>query len=248
MGWWELDDRTLVDTGMAYSEKTMEVAENLVQALLAALDRKSTPEQKRVLEQFAEYEGRGGGLSAVRFDAGHLKDFARVAGEAGLVFYGVRDPCTSQVTVITRDRDIPLLEKVAADLASQGKPLYPDPQVPVAEFVASHGGEDLVFDRMKSLEQVGEGKFRAAEKGITFAVGRQPGGSYLVVSRGKDREILGKLGIVDSTWEPEKLFSVTGIREVRETVRQERERMEQERQRERGSSRTEREEAVWQKS
>ncbi len=247
MGWWELDDRTLVDTGMAYSEKTMEAAEDLVQALLAALARKSTPEQKCVLEQFAEYEGRGGGLSAVRLGADCLEDFGRAAGEAGLAFYGVKDTRTSQVMVITRDCDTALLEKVAADLASQGKPLYPDPQVPVAGFLASHNGEDLVFDRVESLEQVEEARSRAVGKGITFAVGRQPGGSYIVISRRKDREVLAQMGLVDSTREPEKLFSVTGIREVRETVRKERKRMELERQREHDSSGMKQEEAVWQK-
>lgn len=44
-----MDGRTLVNTGMAYSEKTMEAADEVIQALIIALSGKSTAGQNHVL-------------------------------------------------------------------------------------------------------------------------------------------------------------------------------------------------------
>lgn len=236
--WRVLDDRTLVNTGMAYSEKTMEVADNLVQALLAALSGKSAPGQQRILEQFAAYERSGGGLQVIQFDAARLGSFKKEAGKAGLVFYAVTDTRTGQAAVMTRDRDARLLEKVEEGLASRGMPLYPDPQVSVAEFLDRHDRKELVFVRTESLEQVEAAKAGAAGRGIRFAIGRQPDSRYMVIFCKKDREALGKLGIVDSSREPESLFSVWDIGEVKETDRKERQVMENERQKQKDHGRS----------
>lgn len=223
---------------MAYSEKAMEVADDLIQALLEALSRKSTPGQQRILEQFAAYERSGGGLQVIQFDAGHLRDFKREAGKAGLAFYAVTDTRTGQAAVMTRDRDAQLLEKVEEHLAGQGMPLYPDPQIPVAEFLDRYDREETVFARTESLEQVEAAKAGAAGRGVRFAVGRQPGSHYMVIFRKKDLEALGRLGIVDASREPEPLFSVTDIEEVKRVIHKERQAIERERQKQKDHGRS----------
>lgn len=55
-----MDDRTLVNQGMAYAQQTMETGDDLIQALLAALSERSIPQQRSTLEQFSQYEKTGG--------------------------------------------------------------------------------------------------------------------------------------------------------------------------------------------
>ena len=70
-----MEDRILVSVGMEYSQKTMEVCDDVLQALLVTLSGKSGTGQKHILEQFAEYVKAGGTIKAVRFDEEHLTDF-----------------------------------------------------------------------------------------------------------------------------------------------------------------------------
>ena len=217
-----MDDKTLVNTGMAYSEKTMETADDVIQALLAALSGKSTVEQNQVLETFAKYVQDGGGLHAVQFSPEHLKDFELEAKANRLTYYAVADTQCGKVSVMIRDCDIRLFQHTAEQMAEKGHPLYKDPQLYVAEFFDKYEGKDIVFSKAESLETIRAAKREAADKNIEFAIGKQPDNSYIVMYLKEDYEILAQLGIADKTRNPVPISQSVNIREVKRIVEQKR--------------------------
>ena len=137
-----MDDKTLIDTGMELSEKTIDTANDLVQALLAALSKTSTPEQKHVLEEFANYVYAGGTLQTIQFDKEQIEAFDDAARKFHLAYYAIADNNTDQTTVIIKEKDTKLLEKTVAYLAENHSPLYPNPQISLSEFLAKYKEED----------------------------------------------------------------------------------------------------------
>lgn len=224
-----MNDRTLVNTGMAYSEKTMETADEVIQALLAALSGKTSEEKNHVLESFARYAKVGGGLHVTQFGIDHLKDFEPAAKANGLTYYAVRDMKNDKVSVIIRDCDIQLLTQMTRQMAEKGSPLYKDPQLYVAEFLDKYKGRDIVFSRVESLEKIKEAKGDAADKGIEFAVGRQQDNSYIVMYLKENYKELVELGIADGARNPSALLGSINIQEVKQIVRQKRENQDVER-------------------
>jgi len=217
-----MDDRTLVNTGMAYSEKTMEAADDVIQALLAALSGKADTEQNHVLEEFTKYVQGGGGLHVTQFNPEKLNAFEQEAKENGLSYYAVTDMRNGKVSVIIKDRDIPLFEQTAEQMAEKGNPLYKDPQLYVAEFLDKYEGRDIVFGRMDSLDKIREVKKEAADREIEFAVGRQQDNRYIVMYLRENHKVLAELGIADGTRIPPSLFNSQDISEVKHVVEQER--------------------------
>lgn len=232
-----MDDRTLVDTGMGYAQETMEVADDVVQALLAALAGRSTPDQAHVLRSFARYVERGGHLCTIQFGQGHLEQFDGAARRIGMAYQAAVDQRTGEATIIVRDRDLPLLGQVVKELAAGGRPLYDDPQMDVSRFLAEHGEEGILSSRSGPMEQTGQAKMAVLEKGVEYAVGRRQDGSRMVLFLRKDQEILQELGIVDADKDPVPLSRVSDMREVERVVqenRQEREAARMEKERGRG--------------
>lgn len=229
-----MDDRTLVNIGMAYSEKMMEAVDDVLQALLAALSGKAGAEQNHVLEEFAKYVQSGGGLHAVQFDSEKLKEFEQAAKENGLAYYAMTDVRNGKASTIIKDSDVPLFERTAEQMAEKGNPLYKDPQLYVAEFFDKYEGRDIVFSRIDSLEKVKAAKRGAAEKEIEFAVGRQQDNNYIVMYLRENHKALAELGIADGTKSPYPLLSSVDIQEVKRVVEQERKarNMEKEKQKE----------------
>lgn len=217
-----MDDRTLVNTGMAYSEKTMEAANEVIQALIIALSGKSTEEQNHVLETFVKHVQGGRECYAVQFDSEKLKAFQKAAEENGLTYYAVADVRSGKVSAIIKDRDIPLFERTVERMAEKGNPLYKDPQLYVAEFLVKYEGRDVVFSRLDSLEKIKESKKEAADRGVEFAVGRQQDNSYIVMYLRENHKTLAELGIADGTKSPHPLLGSVDIQEVKCVVEQER--------------------------
>lgn len=229
-----MDDRTLIDAGMGYAKGTMEVADDVVQALLAALAGRSAPDQAHVLRSFARHVEGGGCLYTIQAGQERLEGFDGVARELGLAYQAAVDQRTGLATIIVRDRDLPLLERAVRDLAAGGRPLYDDPQLDVSRFLAEHGEEGILYGRSGPMEQAGQAKMAALEKGVGYAVGRQQDGSHMVLFLPKDQEVLKELGIVDAESTPVPLFSVSDMRDVERVVREKRQereaaRMEKER-------------------
>lgn len=216
-----MDDRTLVSTGMAYSEKTMEAADDVIQALIAALSGKANAEQNHILEEFARYVQGGGGLHAAQFHSQKLKGFEQAAKENGLAYYAVTDVRNGKVSVIIKDRDVPLFEQAAEQMAERGNPLYKDPQLYVAEFLDKYEGRDVVFSRIDSLEKVKAAKGGAVDSEIEFAVGRQQDNGYIVMYLRENHKALAELGIADGTKSPYSLLGSVDIQEVKRVVEQE---------------------------
>lgn len=212
-----MEDRMLVDAGMEYSQKTMEVWDDVVQALLATLSGKSGTGQKHILEQFAAYVKAGGTIKAVRFDEEHLEDFHVAARELGLMYYAIRDVQTKQAVILIRDCDTMRLNQVAENLAKRGRPLYPNPQLSVSEFLEKNEKEEILFCRAESLE-----KIEAANRKMEFAIGKQQDGSYIVIFRKEDTEDLKEIGIIHKDALVSKLFRVSDIEDVRQIVQEQR--------------------------
>ena len=229
-----MDDRTLVNTGMAYSEKTMEAADDVIQALIIALSGKSTAEQNHVLEPFAKHVQGRGECYAAQFDSEKLKAFQKAAEENGLAYYAVADMLKGKVSAIIKDCDIPLFERTVERMAKQGNPLYKDPQLYVAEFLDKYEGRNIVFGRIDSLEKVKAAKRAAVDSEIEFAVGRQQDNSYIVMYLRENHKALAEMGIVDGTNSPSALLGSVDVQEVKRVVEQERKRkgIEKEKQKE----------------
>ena len=225
-----MDDGTLVNTGMAYSEKTMEAADDVIQALIIALSGKSTAEQNHVLETFAKHVQGRGECYAAQFDSEKLKAFQKAAEENGLAYYAVADMLKGKVSAIIKDYDIPLFEQTVEQMAEKGNPLYKDPQMYVAEFLNKYEGRDIVFSRVDSLEKIKESKKEAAERGIEFAIGGQQDNRYLVMYLQEDYKALAELGITDGTKLPSPLLNSVDIKEVKRMVEQERKARDTERE------------------
>lgn len=217
-----MDDRTLVNTGMAYSEKTMEAADEVIQALIVALSGKSTEEQNHVLEAFAKHVQGGGECYAAQFDSEKQKVFQKEAEENGLAYYAVADVRSGKVSAIIKDCDIPLFERTVGQMAEKGNPLYKDPQLYVAEFLDKYEGRDIVFSWVDSLEKIREAKKEAVDRGVEFAIGRQQDNRYLVMYLQENYKALAELGIADGSKLPSPFLSSVDIKEVKRVVEQER--------------------------
>lgn len=225
-----MDDKMLVNTGMAYSEKTMEAADEVIQALIVALSGKFTDEQNHVLKTFAKHVQDGGECYAAQFDSEKLKVFQKAAEENGLAYYAVADMRSGKVSAIIKDYDIPLFEQTVEQMAEKGNPLYKDPQMYVAEFLNKYEGRDIVFSRVDSLEKIKESKKEAAERGIEFAIGGQQDNRYLVMYLQEDYKALAELGITDGTKLPSPLLNSVDIKEMKRMVEQERKARDTERE------------------
>lgn len=217
-----MEDRALASIGMEYSQRTMEVWDDVIQALLAALSGKSGTGQKHILEQFAEYVKAGGTIKAVRFDEEHLADFHAAARELGLMYYAIRDVQTKQAVILIRDCDTMRLNQVAENLAKRGKPLYPNPQLSVSQFLEKNEKEEILFCRAESLEKIEAAKWEAANRKMEFAIGKQQDGSYIVIFRKEDTEDLREIGIIHKDALVSKLFRVSDIEDVRQIVQEQR--------------------------
>ena len=217
-----MEDRILVSVGMEYSQKTMEVCDDVLQALLVTLSGKSGTGQKHILEQFAEYVKAGGTIKAVRFDEEHLTDFHIEARKLGLMYYAVRDVQAKQAVILIRDCDTGCLNQVAENLAKRGKPLYPNPHLSVSEFLDKNEKEEILFCRAESLEKIEEAKWEAANRKLEFAIGKQQDGSYIVIFCKADMEVLQELGIIDQSKSACNLFQTSDMEMVKKIVRDER--------------------------
>lgn len=217
-----MEDRALASIGMEYSQRTMEVWDDVIQALLAALSGKSGTGQKHILEQFAAYVKAGGTIKAVRFDEEHLADFHAAAKELGLMYYAIRDVQTKQAVILIRDCDTMRLNQVAENLAKRGKPLYPNPQLSVSEFLEKNEKEEILFCCAESLEKIEAAKWEAANRKMEFAIGKQQDGSYIVIFRKEDTEDLKEIGIIHKDALVSKLFRVSDIEDVRQIVQEQR--------------------------
>lgn len=217
-----MDDRLVVNTGMTYAKEIMEMGNDVIQALLAALSGKSIPQQRQVLEQFAKYAQMGGELDTVSFELEHLADFNTEAREVELAYYAVRNKQTNQLTIIIRDCDMMKLNQVAGNLARKGTPLYPDPQRSVSDFLETNEGKEIQFSLVESIEQVTAAKREATKRKVEFAVGKQQDGSYIVIFCKEDVEVLRETGVIDAGKPVFGLFQVSGIEDVHRIVREER--------------------------
>lgn len=217
-----MDDRTLVNTGMAYSEKAMEAADEVLQALIVALSGKSTDEQNHVLKTFAKHVQGGGECYAAQFDSEKLKVFQKAAEENGLAYYAVADMRSGKVSAIIKDYDIPLFEQTVEQMAEKGNPLYKDPQLYVAEFLDKYEGRDIVFSRVDSLEKIKEAKKEAVGREAEFAIGKQQDNRYIVMYLQENYKALADLGIADGSKPPSPFLSSVDIEEVKRAVKQER--------------------------
>lgn len=221
--WFIMDDRMVISIGVTYAQNTMKTGNDAIQALFAALLGKSIPQQRQVLEQFAKYAQTGGRLRAVSFDMEHLAEFAAEARELELSFYAIRNKQTNQVTVIVRDCDTAQLNQVAENLAEKGRPLYPDPQRSVLNFLEANEGKEIQFCTVESIEQVMAAKWEAAKRNVEFAVGKQRDGRYIVIFRKEDVKALKDAGVIDAASKPmSELFRASSIEDVRKIVREER--------------------------
>lgn len=229
-----MDDRTLVNTGMAYSEKTMEAVDEVIQALIVALSGKSTEEQNHVLEAFAKHVQGGGECYAAQFDSEKLKAFQKAAEENGLAYYAVADVRSSKVSAIIKDCDILLFERTVEQMAEKDNPLYKDPQLYVAEFLDKYEGMDIVFSRVDSLEKIKESKKGAADCGVEFAIGKQQDNRYIVMYLQENYKALTDLGIADGVKPPSPLLNSVDIKEVKRVVKQERKARDTENEKQKG--------------
>ena len=225
-----MEDRMVVNAGMEYSQKTIEVWDDVVQALLATLSGKSGTGQKHILEQFAEYVKAGGIIKAVRFDEEHLTDFHTEARKLGLMYYAVRDVQAKQAVILIRDCDTMRLNQVAENLAKRGRPLYPNPQLSVSEFREKNEKEEILFCRAESLEKIEEAKWEAANRKLEFAIGKQQDGSYIVIFRKEDTEDLKEVGVIHKEAVVSKLFRVSDIEDVKQVVEKQRQAREAEKE------------------
>ncbi len=217
-----MDDRTLVNQGMAYAQQTMETGDDLIQALLAALSERSILQQRSTLEQFSQYEKTGGKLKAIQFDINHLEDFRMMAREEKFMHYAIRDRRTEQALVIFRECDRMQMNLVVERMAEEGKPLYQNPQLSVFDFLEKNEEQEIMFCPIESMEQVEAAKWAAAKRKVEFAVGKQQDGSYIVIFCKADMEVLQELGIIDQSKSACNLFQTSDMEKVKKIVRDER--------------------------
>ena len=82
------------------------------------------------------------------------------------MYYAVRDVQAKQAVILIRDCDTGCLNQVAENLAKRGKPLYPNPQLSVSEFLDKNEKEEILFCRAESLEKIEEAKWEADKQKI----------------------------------------------------------------------------------
>lgn len=208
-----------MDAGARIAEKavikSMETVDDVVVALLNLLARKADPVQRTVLQDFAEHEKNGGRIYAFTLRPDRLNDFASSAEKAELEYYAAEKD--GKVTVLYRDCDLKKLDRAVTYLDLDGKPLYRNPQLHVAEYFAQHPDIDPAVAET-TLDALRRAKYRASEAGISYAVIKTSTG-YIAMFDPALREEMKGAGIISSDARIGSLYGGDAdIRKVREIV------------------------------
>jgi len=216
-----MEDRDLARMGMGITTKSMEVMDDLIQALLAALANKSTSDQQEVLKQFAEYVKEKGTLLAMECEPGVFPAFQEAAEANDLTYYAVQNRDTGKVSIITRDLDHEKIKETLLEMAKQGKPMVKDPQIPLKDMLERYDSLGLVYTTIPDYSCVEAAKEAAAEANIEFSVAKRADNSYMVIYLLKDYKAVREAGLVPEGRHFQVLVSHMDLQDVREIVERE---------------------------
>lgn len=234
-----MTDEQIIRSGETLANKGMEVVDDLIQALIAALSNKSSEKEKEVLEVLAEYVKDGGELYTTACDKDAFELFEEIAKREGLTYYAGLNQETGVITIITKDQDAGKLVEISKEMAERGEMIMHNPQLPVAAYTREFGNA-IVYANVDSYEHVEKAKSKAAELGAHFAVARKNDGSYMILTNKADVDKLREAEVIPKQ-APAMIFAhQSGLQDVLKLVRdrrrreQEQKEMEKEQKKNRG--------------
>lgn len=225
-----MNEAQVAKMGMDMGNKALEVMSDLVQALIAALSDKSNREQQDVLKNFSEYVKNGGELLTTQCSPQAYEAFEAAAKAADLTFYAAMDQDNGKVVIITKDKDMEKVMDISKEMAANEKPLFKDPQVPVAEYT-HESDKQILYVSVDNYERIAAAKAKAAELGAKFAVSRKNDGTYMVICHDEDMPKLEKAGIVPQEATPMVFGQHTDLQDVHNIVEKRRKEKAEEQER-----------------
>ena len=177
------------------ANKVLEVMDDVIQALLAALMKKSTAEQQNILANFADYVANGGTLRTVDIDQEHFKAFEEAAAQADMSYYALSHP-DGTVGIILMEQDVAKFNDVVQQMDAAGEPLVKNPQLAYDDFRVRYGDVGTAEALIEDPELIDMVKQEAAACGIEFAVTQSQNGKYMIHYRDKDERALRNIGLI----------------------------------------------------
>ena len=227
-----MNDSSAFSGAMSCYDKTMTTFDDVLRALIAALAQKSNDEQKKILEAFSKHLEAGHGLNAVALDRDRMNAFAAYAKQHDLTYYSVKDRVTGAYNVIYRDSEEVRIQTIAEEMQGDGIGLFRNPQKSFSDFCREHDADHIMYQRVKSLDDVLLAKQSLSAQGVEFALAKNEDASCIVVFDSDDTEAIRRSGMVSDASSPAAFSGNTTLQDVRLIVREKRERknMEQEQQ------------------
>ena len=175
--------------------KVMEVMDDVIQALLAALMKKSTEEQQNILANFADYVANGGTLRTVDIDQEHFEAFEEAAAQADMSYYALSHP-DGTVGIILMEQDVAKFNDVVQQMDAAGEPLVKNPQLAYDDFRVRYEDAHISEATIEDPELIDMVKREAAARGMEFAVTQDQNGKYMIHYRKDDEDALRNIGLI----------------------------------------------------
>jgi hypothetical protein len=222
-----MDDDMVMNSSMGLASHSLQVVDDVLQALLAAVSGKDEKTQRHVLEQLRRYIRAGGNLQSIRVSLDRLPSFEPEAERMGLTYYAVRDDRVDEAVILIRDSDIRLLNRIAEQLEEQGTPLYENPQKNLSELLERYPDQKLLTVRIHSGKDLEEGKYQASLLGVSYAVMQGQDRALRLVFLEEEKEKMIQLKLIDPAAEPEPLLEHTDLKQVQQLVEERKKREEE---------------------
>ena len=225
-----MNDSTAFNGAMNFYDKTMTTIDDVLRALIAALAQKSNDEQKKILDAFSKHLEAGHGLNAVALDRDRMNAFARYAKQHNLTYYSAKNRVTGAYSVIYKDHDEVKVQKVAEEMREDGIELFLNPQRSFSDFCRDHDADQIMYQRVKSLDDVLLAKQSLAAQDVEFSLAKNEDASCIVAFDRKDTEAIQKSGMVHEESSPAAFSGNTSLQDIRLIVREKRERENREKE------------------
>lgn len=177
------------------ANKVMEVMDDVIQALLAALMKKSTAEQQNILANFADYVANGGTLRTVDIDQEHFEAFEEAAEQADMSYYALSHP-DGTVGIILMEQDVAKFNDVVQQMDAAGEPLVKNPQLAYDDFRERYGDVGTAEALIEDPELIDMVKKEATAQGVEFAVTRSENGKYMIHYHEDYENVLCDIGLI----------------------------------------------------
>lgn len=225
-----MSDRAIAGQAASLTEKTMQVADDIIQALLELLQDKSSESQRGVLEILKDHIQTGGELCITQMPAGFEKELLKAAVDAKITYFSFKDEKAGNVKILVKDEDAGRMKDLLVTL-NEKHGIYKDPQISLQEFYEDRDNDKTEMTyTTKDINLIKKIKYDAYLYDFNFAVLEKENGTFQIIYKTEDQKKADDMHLNNIFGNPGHLFNRMTLQELKE-IEKERKRKEQEKER-----------------